>query len=88
VALIPGVLKAVDHVNNVIASKLISSGIAVTDQKAIDDFLIKLDGTANKGKLGANAILGVSMAVAKAGAAEKVNQQNKLDHHPHGAQNV
>ncbi|KNZ64643.1 phosphopyruvate hydratase [Puccinia sorghi] len=66
-----GVLKAVDHVNSVIASKLISSGIAVTDQKAIDEFLIKLDGTANKGNLGANAILGVSMAVAKAGAAEK-----------------
>ncbi|KAH9452595.1 hypothetical protein MJO28_008497 [Puccinia striiformis f. sp. tritici] len=66
-----GVSKAVDHVNNVIASQLISSGLAVTDQKAIDEFLIKLDGTANKGKLGANAILGVSMAVAKAGAAEK-----------------
>ncbi|EFP89062.1 hypothetical protein PGT21_023479 [Puccinia graminis f. sp. tritici] len=66
-----GVLKAVDHVNNIIASQLISSGLAVTDQKAVDDFLIKLDGTANKGKLGANAILGVSMAIAKAGAAEK-----------------
>jgi enolase len=73
--LIVGVLKAVDHVNNIIASQLISSGLAVTDQKAVDDFLIKLDGTANKGKLGANAILGVSMAIAKAGAAEKVSPQ-------------
>jgi enolase len=43
----------------------------VTSQKDIDDFLIKLDGTPNKGKLGANAILGVSIAVAEAGAAEK-----------------
>lgn len=42
------------------------------NQKDIDDLLIKLDGTPNKGKLGANAILGVSMAVAEAGAAEKV----------------
>lgn len=66
-----GVDKAVDNVNNVIAPELIKSGIAVTSQKEIDDFLIKLDGTQNKGKLGANAILGVSIAVAKAGAGEK-----------------
>lgn len=66
-----GVLKAVDHVNKVIAPELLKAGLAVTDQSAIDNFLIKLDGTPNKGKLGANAILGVSMAVAKAGAAEK-----------------
>lgn len=65
------VLKAVANVNDVIASELIKSGLAVTDQAGIDAFLNKLDGTANKGKLGANAILGVSMAVAKAGAAEK-----------------
>ncbi|KAH9814423.1 Enolase, C-terminal TIM barrel domain-containing protein [Melampsora americana] len=65
-----GVQKAVDNVNNIIAPQLIQAGIAVTDQKAIDNFLLKLDGTANKGKLGANAILGVSIAVAKAGAAE------------------
>jgi enolase len=50
---------------------LIGSGLKVTQQKEIDDFLIKLDGTPNKGKLGANAILGVSIAVADAAAAEK-----------------
>jgi len=66
-----GVSKAVANVNNIIAPELIKSGLAVTSQKDIDDFLIKLDGTANKGKLGANAILGVSIAVAEAGAAEK-----------------
>ena len=55
-----------------IAPELIKSGLRVTNQKEIDDFLIKLDGSANKGKLGANAILGVSIAVAEAGAAEKV----------------
>ncbi|KAL9933431.1 hypothetical protein V8E36_007607 [Tilletia maclaganii] len=65
-----GVSKAVANVNDVIAPELIKSGIAVTSQKEIDDFLIKLDGTQNKSKLGANAILGVSIAVAKAGAAE------------------
>jgi enolase len=47
------------------------SGLAVTQQKDIDDFLIRLDGSPNKGKLGANAILGVSIAVAEAGAGEK-----------------
>jgi enolase len=67
----PGVSKAVGNVNNTIASELITSGLTVTSQKEIDDFLIKLDGTPNKGKLGANAILGVSIAVAEAGAAEK-----------------
>lgn len=66
-----GVSKAIDNVNNVIAPELIKSGIAVTSQKEVDDFLIKLDGTPNKGKLGANAILGVSTAIAKAGAGEK-----------------
>ena len=45
--------------------------MSVTQQKEIDDFLIQLDGTSNKGKLGANAILGVSIAVAEAGAGEK-----------------
>ena len=54
-----------------IAPALIESGFTVTQQKEIDNFLIKLDGTPNKGKLGANAILGVSIAVAEAGAAEK-----------------
>jgi len=66
-----GVSKAVANVNDIIAPKLIESGITVTQQKEIDDFLIKLDGTPNKGKLGANAILGVSMAVAEAAAGEK-----------------
>lgn len=69
--LLSGVSKAVANVNDVIAPALIKSGLTVTQQKEIDDFLIKLDGTPNKGKLGANAILGVSIAVADAGAAEK-----------------
>lgn len=58
------------NVNDVIGPELIKSGLKVTDQKAVDDFLIKLDGTPNKTKLGANAVLGVSIAVAKAGAEE------------------
>ncbi|KAI5481672.1 enolase [Pseudohyphozyma bogoriensis] len=66
-----GVSKAVANVNEIIGPALIKSGISVADQEAVDAFLIKLDGTPNKGKLGANAILGVSIAVAKAGAAEK-----------------
>ncbi|KAL1928767.1 hypothetical protein VTP01DRAFT_2553 [Rhizomucor pusillus] len=66
-----GVLKAVENVNKVIGPALIEANIPVTDQKAVDEFMIKLDGTKNKSKLGANAILGVSLAVAKAGAGEK-----------------
>src|SRR5512139_4059704 len=62
-----GVLKAVSAVNEVIAEGLF--GWDATDQKAIDAELITLDGTANKSKFGANAILGVSLAVAKAAAA-------------------
>ncbi|MCL6588184.1 MAG: phosphopyruvate hydratase [Anoxybacillus sp.] len=61
-----GVLKAVANVNEVIAPAII--GFDVTDQVGIDKTLIELDGTENKGKLGANAILGVSMAVARAAA--------------------
>lgn len=61
-----GVLKAVDNVNNVIAPEL--EGMEPFDQPAIDRELIALDGTENKGKLGANAILGVSLANAKAAA--------------------
>ena len=61
-----GVLKAVDNVNEVIAEELI--GCNVFDQTYIDNMLIELDGTNNKGKLGANAILGVSLAVANAAA--------------------
>lgn len=64
-----GVLKAVDNVNEVIAPELI--GMDAVDQIGIDKLLCELDGTENKAKLGANAILGVSMAVAKA-AAESV----------------
>ena len=62
-----GVTKAVDHVNEEIADALI--GWDATDQKAIDMMLLELDGTPNKAKLGANAILGTSLAVAKAAAA-------------------
>lgn len=60
--------KAVDNINTAIAPALI--GMDPTDQKAIDAKMNELDGTDNKGKLGANAILAVSMAVAKAGAAQ------------------
>jgi enolase len=63
-----GVTRAVNNVNTVIASAL--AGYAATDQAAIDARLIELDGTENKRKLGANATLGVSLAVAKAAAAE------------------
>lgn len=62
-----GVLKAVDNVNGVIADEL-SGMYSVLDQVSIDQALIELDGTENKGKLGANAILGVSIAVAHAAA--------------------
>ncbi|MFY7829749.1 MAG: phosphopyruvate hydratase [Flectobacillus sp.] len=63
-----GVLKAVENVNEAIAAEIL--GIEVTEQNLIDKLMIELDGTANKGKLGANAILGVSLAVAKAAAQE------------------
>lgn len=63
-----GVLKAVENVNTIIAEELI--GVDVFEQNAIDQLMIDLDGTANKSKLGANAILGVSLAVAKAAAQE------------------
>ena len=61
-----GVMKAVRNVNKIIAPKLI--GKNVLDQNKIDELLIKLDGTKNKSNLGANAILGVSVAACKAGA--------------------
>lgn len=61
-----GVMKAVENVNDVIAPELV--GMDARDQIGIDKFMLKLDGTKNKAKLGANAILGVSMAVAKAAA--------------------
>ncbi|RED42169.1 enolase [Winogradskyella eximia] len=63
-----GVLKAVENVNSTIAQELL--GVSVFEQNAIDQMMIELDGTKNKSKLGANAILGVSLAVAKAAANE------------------
>ena len=63
-----GVLKAVRNVNELIAPEIL--GYSVFDQKIIDQTMIDLDGTANKSKLGANAILGVSLAIAKAAADE------------------
>ncbi|MBA4496186.1 phosphopyruvate hydratase [Paenactinomyces guangxiensis] len=63
-----GVLKAVQNVNDVIAPQI--EGLDALDQVAIDQAMIQLDGTPNKGNLGANAILGVSMAVARAAAQE------------------
>src|SRR6187431_438682 len=63
-----GVLKAVENVNTKIASEI--TGLSVFDQNLIDKVMIELDGTPNKGKFGANAILGVSLAVAKAAAME------------------
>jgi enolase len=61
-----GVLKAIEHVNSEIASAIV--GMSALEQAAIDQRLIELDGTANKARLGANATLGASLAVAKAGA--------------------
>jgi len=63
-----GVLKAVQHINDDLASELL--GVSVFEQALIDQIMIDLDGTPNKSKLGANAILGVSLAVAKAAANE------------------
>jgi len=63
-----GVLKAVQNVNELIAPEIL--GYSVFDQKIIDQTMIDLDGTVNKSKLGANAILGVSLAIAKAAADE------------------
>jgi enolase len=63
-----GVLKAVENVNTKIASELV--GFSVYEQNLLDKIMIELDGTTNKGKLGANAILGVSLAIAKAGAMD------------------
>lgn len=57
------------NINEVVGPKLV--GKSVLNQEEIDKFMLELDGTDNKGKLGANAILGISMAVCKAGAAEK-----------------
>lgn len=63
-----GVLQAVSNVNDIIAEELI--GFSVLEQNLLDKIMLELDGTPNKGKLGANAILGVSLAIARAGAQE------------------
>lgn len=77
-----GVLKAVKNVNEIIAPAII--GLPSSDQRVIDDLLIELDGTSDRSRLGANAILGVSLAVAKAWSADlniplyqSLNQGNK-----------
>ena len=65
-----GVLQAVKNVNEIIGPKLIESGITALEQRAVDNFMLGLDGTSHKSNLGANAILGVSLGVAKAAADE------------------
>ncbi|KAJ8737584.1 hypothetical protein PYW08_000179 [Mythimna loreyi] len=66
-----GVTNAVKNINNIIAPELIKQNLEVTMQKEIDQFMISLDGTENRSRLGANAIMAVSLVVAKAGAAKK-----------------
>ena len=70
-----GVMQAVQNVNNVLNEEL--RGMYVSEQRAIDQKMIELDGTENKSRLGANAILGVSLACAKAAAMES-NQGHPL----------
>src|SRR5687768_896850 len=72
-----GVLKAVANVNTKIAAEVV--GFSVFDQSLIDKIMIELDGTPNKGKLGANAILGTSLAVAKAAAVEAGMPSTRLN---------
>lgn len=64
-----GVLQAVKNINEILAPKLV--GLDVREQKELDNFMIELDGTPNKAKLGANAILGVSLSLCRAGAGAK-----------------
>ncbi|XP_011842553.1 PREDICTED: alpha-enolase-like [Mandrillus leucophaeus] len=66
-----GISKAVEHMVKTIAPALVSKKLNVTEQEKIDKLLIEMDGTENKSKFGANAILGVSLAVCKASAVEK-----------------
>lgn len=69
-----GVMKAVENVKSVLGPKLIEKNFDVgTQQRDIDDLMRKLDGSDDKSRLGANAILGISMAVARAGAAAQVS---------------
>uniref|UniRef100_A0A8C4EPN7 phosphopyruvate hydratase n=1 Tax=Dicentrarchus labrax TaxID=13489 RepID=A0A8C4EPN7_DICLA len=66
-----GVTKAVSHINETLGPALMQSGISVLEQEKLDNVMIEMDGTDNKSKFGANSILGVSLAICKAGAAEK-----------------
>ncbi|KAG9344954.1 hypothetical protein JZ751_009494 [Albula glossodonta] len=66
-----GVLKAVAHINDTIGPALTQSEVSVMEQEKLDNMMIEMDGTENKSQFGANAILGVSLAICKAGAAEK-----------------
>ena len=66
-----GVMKAVHNVNNLIAPEIVAKCMDPIEQEKIDSLMLALDATENKATLGANAILGVSMAVCKAGAAHK-----------------
>ncbi|XP_043846692.1 alpha-enolase-like isoform X2 [Dromiciops gliroides] len=66
-----GVSKAVEHINNIIGPALIDKKVNVMDQEKIDQLMMEMDGTMNKSNFGANAILGISLAICKAGAAER-----------------
>ncbi|XP_043928061.1 beta-enolase-like [Protopterus annectens] len=66
-----GVTKAVEHINTTISPAIFEKKLNVVEQEVVDKFMLELDGTENKSNFGANAILGVSLAVCKAGAAEK-----------------
>ncbi|KAG7216984.1 hypothetical protein INR49_001638 [Caranx melampygus] len=66
-----GVTKAVGHINDTLGPALVQAGIGVLEQEKLDNMMIEMDGTDNKSKFGANSILGVSLAICKAGAAEK-----------------
>ena len=66
-----GVLKAVEHINKTLGPALLEKKLSIVDQEKVDKFMIELDGTENKSNFGASAILGVSLAVCKAGAPEK-----------------
>lgn len=63
-----GVLKAVENVNTILAKEIVNNGMDAIEQVELDKFMIEVDGTSNKGNLGANAILGVSLATARAAA--------------------
>ena len=66
-----GVRRAVNNINNMLPPAILAKCIDPVEQQTVDEMMVELDGTESKSKLGANAILGVSMAVCKAGAAHK-----------------